>query len=1022
MVFESIEIRKEKKRPARGRPLKCPPLKSFIQSAGPDDPEHAKLRRSPSADAVGLTILVKGVEVPLVAVDLLSADDGPGHSTQSRSDPAILQPFARRAIRRAFHKLQQAAHPIRLAPLPRYRLARYACEILSLRAIWNSVELQTHLSWWRATAAGCRLHAQQLQRRQATALVALAVASLVRQNLVRAAQSARAGHERRALAAWFTTLARSRSLVQAVVAVRERRRRRAIAAGLAAVGAEAASALVAVRSAGARHVLRALRGHAVRRHEWRGALARSAALRARRAAQAALRAWAALLPVALLWRCAERCAAEARRGAARTALARLCAHAAAAASARRACEPLLRALHALSAARRAALATWRLVALAGAARRSAARRARRRMLLTLSVAAATRRAFVAVMAVGRAAVQRRAVAAGLAAVAEAAERSRTTVRGARSKRALAQWRENHARHAWFAFVEAEAAAVGRRRRLHALRAHALALWREQHARHAWFACVEAEAAAMGRRRRLRTLCALRVHAARKRAGRAALRRGAECRVWWSELRALEAWAALLPVALLWRCAGRCAAEARRGAARTALARLCAHAAAVASARRAERCAAQGRRQAAHHALCRLEAHAQACATAAALRAAVAADRARSAVGAWRGASAATARLVACAAEVRRSRRRRATRHWALAARAAAAAAMRASEADAVAMLGALARLRRVWRRLGGGSGGAGAAATNAWRRRLRAALAQWRALAAARPSPPCVSRRARARALALWRQHHACHAWFALVEAAAVGVGRRRQLRALRDACLSAATRRRWLVEQWDARCARGAPLRARLVCRRAMARWAAHHERAWMAAAAATRGALQALAASLLLWRSWAARFSLARLRWRRLGDAVGGRWRQALHERQETLGRLSAATRSWRSDADERWRRSYNCFAVEAVAVAKHDYVPLTFSSKPTGTPTAPTRTVKHPAAEPGPGGGPPTWLLTAESVLEATTPPASPAPDGDRRRLASPRLFPTSPAERASHDGKENTPGEEARGARGARELRL
>jgi hypothetical protein len=157
----------------------------------------------------------------------------------------------------------------------------------------------------------------------------------------------------------------------------------------------------------------------------------------------------------------------------------------------------------------------------------------------------------------------------------------------------------------------------------------------------------------------------------------------------------------------------------------------------------------------------------------------------------------------------------------------------------------------------------------------------------------------------------------------------------------------------------------------------------------------------------------SLARLRWRRLGDAVGGRWRLALHERQATLGRLSAATRSWRSDADERWRRSYNCFAVEAVAVAKHDYVPLSFSSKPTGTPPATARTVEHPAAEPGPGGGPPTWLLTAESVLEATTPPVSPAHGADRRRWGSPRLFPTSPAERASHGGKENTPGEEARG---------
>jgi hypothetical protein len=459
--------------------------------------------------------------------------------------------------------------------------------------------------------------------------------------------------------------------------------------------------------------------------------------------------------------------------------------------------------------------------------------------------------------------------------------------------------------------------------------------------------------------------------------------------------------------------GRCAAEARRGAVRAALARHRAHGATAASARRAERCAAQGRRQAAHHALCRLEAHAQACATAAALRAAVAADRARGAVDVWRGASAATARLLACAAAVRRLRRHRATRHWALAAAAAAAAAVRASEADAAAVLGALARLRRVWRRLGGGAGGAGAAVTTAWRRRLRAALAQWRALAAARPSPPCVSQRARARALALWRQQHARHAWFALVEAAAVGVGRRRQLRELRDACLSAATRRRWLAEQRDARCARGAALRARLVCRHVMARWAIHHERGWMAAAAATRGALKALSASLLLWRSWAARFSLARLRWRRLGDAVGGRWRQVLHERQATLGRLSAATRSWRSDADERWRRSYNCFAVEAVAVAKHDYVPLTFSSKPTGTLTVPTRTVKHPAAEPGPGGGPPTWLLTAESVLEATTPPTSPATDADRRRLASPRLFPTSPAERAEHDGKENTPGEEARG---------
>ena len=180
-------------------------------------------RRSPViADADGLTILVKGVEVPLVAVDLLSADDGPGHSTQSRSDPAIPQLFARRALRHAFHNLQQAGHPIRSAPLPRYRLARYACEILSLRAVWNSVELQTHLSWWRATAAGCRLHARQLQRRQATALVALAVASLVRQNLVRAAQSARAGHERRAMAAWLATLARSHFLVQAVAAVRER--------------------------------------------------------------------------------------------------------------------------------------------------------------------------------------------------------------------------------------------------------------------------------------------------------------------------------------------------------------------------------------------------------------------------------------------------------------------------------------------------------------------------------------------------------------------------------------------------------------------------------------------------------------------------------------------------------------------------------------------------------------------------------------------------------------------------------
>ena len=199
------------------------------------------------------------------------------------------------------------------------------------------------------------------------------------------------------------------------------------------------------------------------------------------------------------------------------------------------------------------------------------------------------------------------------------------------------------------------------------------------------------------------------------------------------------------------------------------------------------------------------------------------------------------------------------------------------------------------------------------------------------------------------------------------------------------------------------------------MARWAAEHERAWRSAAAATRGALKALASALLLWRSWAARLSLARLRWRRLGDAVGGRWRLALHERQATLGRLSAATRSWRSEADERWRRSYNCFAVEAVAVAKHDYVPLSFSSKPTGTPAATTRAVEHPAAEPGPGGGPPTWLLTAESVLEATTPPVSPAPgSADRRRWGSPRLFPTSPAERASHGGKENTPGEEARGA--------
>ena len=214
-------------------------------------------------------ILVEGVEVPRVAVDLLSAAADRLQPSERLDD-----------LRHAFQNLKQAAcaHPIQSAPPPRYRLARYACEILSLRAIWNAVELQTHLSWWRATAAGRRLHARQLQRRQATALVALAVASLVRQNLVRAAQSARARHERRALAAWLATVARSRCLEQAVAAVRGRQRRRAIAAGLAAVGAEAASALMAVRCAAVRHALRALQGHASRRHEWRGVLTRSAAL------------------------------------------------------------------------------------------------------------------------------------------------------------------------------------------------------------------------------------------------------------------------------------------------------------------------------------------------------------------------------------------------------------------------------------------------------------------------------------------------------------------------------------------------------------------------------------------------------------------------------------------------------------------------------------------------------------------------------------------------------------------------
>ena len=125
-----------------------------------------------------------------------------------------------------------------------------------------------------------------------------------------------------------------------------------------------------------------------------------------------------------------------------------------------------------------------------------------------------------------------------------------------------------------------------------------------------------------------------------------------------------------------------------------------------------------------------------------------------------------------------------------------------------------------------------------------------------------------------------------------------------------------------------------------------------------------------MLLWRSRAARYSLAKLRWRRLGEGADGKWRHALRERQATVGQLREATHGWRSDAARRWRRSYNSFAVEATAIAVHDYVPPEFLAAAAAKPRE-QRAVAHPAAEPGPGGGPPTWLLTAESVLEATSP---------------------------------------------------
>ena len=145
-------------------------------------------------------------------------------------------------------------------------------------------------------------------------------------------------------------------------------------------------------------------------------------------------------------------------------------------------------------------------------------------------------------------------------------------------------------------------------------------------------------------------------------------------------------------------------------------------------------------------------------------------------------------------------------------------------------------------------------------------------------------------------------------------------------------------------------------------------------------RGALKALEAALLLWRSFAAAYSLGKLRWRRLGESVERRWRRALQQRQSVLGQLCDATRGWQRDAGERWQRSYNSFAVEAVAVAHHDYVPPSFVPRSRGkgatlpaegvTPVRP-RTPTHPAAEEGPGGGPPTWLMAAETVLSVSSP---------------------------------------------------
>ena len=841
---------------------------------------------------------------------------------------------------------QPTAHPVLFAEQQRVQLVRYACEILELRFRWNRVALEQQFAWWRALAAGTALRSRLERQWLATALTALSVTAATRLYRQRATTALRLHVALRRQAGALGTLGavatRRRSLHQADDVLRRARRRLYLTRALASLSLAALEEHAALRACCCRVALRALR-----RWVWaqRTAARQLVVVSLRRA----LAAWLRELEACALTACAERCGRQGRQQAARRALWRLAAYACAVRMARRACEPVLRELHRQHCALCLCVAWWRLDAISVGASHERRRRRQAHALATLHAAAADRGALAAAALV----MAHRRQAIALAALAATAATR------------LYRQRATTALHLHVALCR-QAGALGilgavatRRRSLHQA---AEAVRTSRRTLHITRALASLSLAAADERAAVRAGCcrvvlrALRRRSAGTRAQRAAAR-GMSAR--WLR-RAFAAWLRVLEARALVACAARCGR--------------------------------QGRQQAARRALWRLDSNARAAATSDNLRRAAATDRARGALHCLRSAAEGgvvrRGRLARVRGMARRRGLLRAVARWATAAVASAASAAELRAAIALARRHALARLvaatacaaRRA------------ALSAAARRRRLSSSLRVWRgqavalgpwhrALAAAASRFGSRGGRCACRhAMQSWRAFRAARVSLAACAARVGGAARRWRLHELCDACRADIERRAAHAELEVALLERAASAADVAACARAMRCWRRSFDRSWAATAAAMRGALKTLEAALLLWRSFAAAYSLGKLRWRRLGEVVERRWRRALQQRQSVLEQLCDATRGWQRDAGERWQRSYNTFAVEAVAVAHHDYVPPSFvprskgkSSPPRdkGVPQASPRTPTHPAAVEGPGGGPPTWLMAAETVLSVSSP---------------------------------------------------